>query len=74
MIHAIKFVIQVFSLFLSTYLILVSMRWAAAQKLGYLKKHMVTHLLNDPPKNTLEQVKLYMCDASDLKSGYLIHQ
>ena len=47
---------------------------AAAQKLGYLKNHMATHLLNDPPKNTLEQVKLYMCDASDLKSGYLIHQ
>ena len=47
---------------------------AAAQKLGYLKNHMVTHLLNDPPKNTSEQGKLYMCDASDLKSGYLIHQ
>ena len=50
------------------------MMWTAAQKLGYLKNHMVTQLLNDPPKNTSEQVKLYMCDASDLKSGYLIHQ
>ena len=62
----------IFNLFILNYLVLVGRCITGVQKLGHLKSHMATHSLNGPPQNTSEQVKFYMCDASDLISGFLI--